>query len=121
MSWFRARKVTRELEAKLMPPSTASAGATPRGMPHGKAERKWYGDGGERLKLRVRDLGLPDGTSVTLAIASRPVATLSVQTGRLKFDAECPPGQSVPEARQGEIITVEQGGDILVSGKFHCD
>jgi hypothetical protein len=118
MAWFQARKITRELEARMTPPSTAN---TTGGKPGGKAERKWYGDGGERLKLHVSGLDLPDGTPVKLAIASRPVATLAVQRGRLKFDTESPPGQSVPEAREGETIAVEQGGIILVSGRFNRD
>jgi hypothetical protein len=118
MAWFQARKVTRELEARLIPPPTAIISG---GKPRGKAERKWYGDGGERLKLRVSGLDLPDGTPVNLAIASRPVATLAVQSGRLKFDTESQPGQSVPDAREGETITVEQGGIILVSGRFNRD
>jgi hypothetical protein len=118
MAWFQARKVTRELEARLIPPPTAIISG---GKPGGKAERKWYGDGGERLKLRVSGLDLPGGTPFNLAIASRPVATLAVQSGRLKFDTESQSGQSVPDAREGETITVEQGGIILVSGRFNRD
>jgi hypothetical protein len=121
MAWFRAQKVTRELEARLIPPATNGAGGRPGGGPRGKAERKWYGDGGERLKLRVRDFYLPDGTPVTLMIANHPVATLSVQGSRLDFDTESPPGPPVPDVREGEVISIGQGGIILASGRFLPD
>jgi hypothetical protein len=54
-------------------------------------------------------------------IANHPVATLSVQGGRLDFDAESPPGPPVPDVHEGEAITIGQGGIILASGRFVPD
>ncbi len=87
----------------------------------GKAERKWYGDGSERLKLHVRDLGVPDGSQVSVTIASRQVTTLAIHGGRLEFNVESSLGLTVPDAQIGEILAIEYGGEILVSGEFQYD
>lgn len=65
---FGFRKVLDE-EARLLPPASARGGSS-----SGKSERKEYGDGEHRLKVRARDLDVPDGTSVEISIAGTAVA-----------------------------------------------
>ncbi len=49
---FKARSVDRELEARLEPAGDAGG--------RGKAERKWYGNGDEGLKIKASVLDVPD-------------------------------------------------------------
>ena len=113
MAWFRAKTVKQELEARLASPSTGNA--------RGKAERKWYGDGSERLKLRAYDMDVADGSQVSVTIAGRQVAMQIIHGGQLEFDVESGPGLTVPDARVGEILAIEYGDEILVSGEFQYD
>jgi len=113
MAWFRAQRVKQELEARL---ASSSASNT-----RGKAERKWYTDGSERLKVRVHDLDVPDGSQVSVTIADRKVATQTVHGGWLDLDIESNPGRAVPDARMGESLAIECGNEILASGEFAHD
>lgn len=113
MAWFRARRVKQELEARLASPSASNA--------CGKAERKWYTDGSERLKVRVHDLEVPDGSQVSVTIADRKVAMQTAHGGRLDLDIESTSGRTVPEARIGEPLAIECCDEILASGKFEHD
>lgn len=113
MAWFRARGVARELEARLAAPSGGGA--------CGKAERKWYSDGTGRLKVRVRDLDLPDGTEVSLSVNGHVVAVTTVRSGKLDLDTESENASTVPEAAPGETLAIVYGGEILSSGTFRID
>ena len=90
------------MEARLASPSAGNA--------RGKAERKWYGDGSERLELRARGLDVSDGLQVSVTIAGRQVATQIIRAGDLEFNVESGPGLTVPDARIGEILGIECGG-----------
>jgi hypothetical protein len=113
MGWLGFRRIDRELEARLAPPATGNAS--------GKAERKWYRDGGERLKLRVRNLEVPDGAEVTVLIADRPLSALRVHGGRAKLDLEATSGADIPLVRLGETLVIEWDGKALLHGDFHED
>lgn len=113
MRWLGFRRIDRELEARLTPPASGQAS--------GKVERKWYRDGGERLKLRARNLDVPDGTEVSVRIDGRPLMALRVERGRAKLDLEAASGGNIPVVRAGEALVVEWDGTVLLHGEFYED
>ena len=58
---------------------------------------------------------------VSVTIAGRQVATQIIRGGQLKFDIENGTGLIILDARIGEILTIEYGNEILVSGEFQYD
>lgn len=117
MSFFSVRKVCEEAEAKLapVPGRNEVAGAK------AKIERKRYGDGSHRLKVRVRDLPLPDGAALTLMIAGKVAAELHVKNGRARLDIESEDSKRVPPAEPGNAVELRVDNAVILSGKFYAD
>ena len=105
--FFRIRAVLEELEAHLSPAT---------GTGTGKAERKRYGDGSERLKVTARDLPVPDGLEVQILIDGSVQAQATVTRGRARIVMESP--ASVPSVTRGQEIEVRIGPRRLLTGVF---
>lgn len=115
MRLFGFRKVVQEKEAHLVPPASARGGSS-----SGRSERKTYGDGEERLKVRARELGVPDGTPVEISIAEIAVAEIPAEGGRVRLDRSGGDG-SVPVVDDGDVIRLSASGRTLLEGTFRPD
>ncbi len=112
MSWFIMRRVRAELEARL---------TAPNGAARGKLERKWYADGGDSLKLRLRETGVPDGTAVVLHIEGITVLGAAIEHGGLKIEREGAADGPLPDAFEGGLVEVLSDGAVLASGRLTRD
>lgn len=71
------------------------------------------------LEVRVRQVNLPIGTSLTVAVNGTAAGTISLQSGgegRLRLRSDN--GQTVPVVIPGTPITVNNGGATIMSGTF---
>lgn len=111
------RRVERELEAKLEPVLRDGEFASSRG----KLERKSYAGGSQRLKISLRKLSVPDGTTVQVQVDARPLASISIENGRGEFDRESKNQSDVPAMEVGETVTVLLEGTTVMSGALYED
>ena len=110
------RIVKFELEAKL-------TGKTygPLSKPSGKVERKSYIDGGERLKISIRNLNVPDQSIATVKVNGNEIVQIILTNGSGRVDNE-PVSQSfIPRLEAGHIVEVYVDGAQLLSGVLHVD
>jgi len=110
------RTITFELEAKLK--------ATAGGLffkPRGKVERKSYGDATERLKVKVSNLKVPDGSEAIVTVDGEEIARIEVMGGRGRFDEESRDPAMIPELQRGQTIEVSVGGEVLLRGNLYVD
>ena len=110
------RIVKYELEAKLT--------GKPYGFfskPSGKVERKSYGDGGERLKISIRNIKAPDLTIALAKADGKQIAEMSLNKGAAKVDIESKDGASIPALEVGQTIEIEINGESLLSGQLYID
>ncbi len=110
------RRIKHELEAKL---TGEAYGFFSR--PSGKVERKSYGDGGERLKISIRNIKAPDCTIAVVKADGKQIAEMSVNNGAAKVDIESKNATAIPSLQKGNTIEVEIGGEILLSGQLYVD
>lgn len=115
MGLFGFHKVLEEKEARLRPSASVQGGSS-----SGKSERKRYSDGEERLKVRARDLDVPDGTEVEISIAGAVVAGARAEDGRIRLDLSSR-RQSVPVVADGDVIQLAVSGRPLLEGTFRPD
>lgn len=109
---MRVRSVVEELEVHLVGPAGA-------GGPKGKAERKRYGNGEERLKLRASGLAAPDGAPADVRIDAEVVARSAVHGGRVSLALESP--GYVPAVRAGQVLALVIAGTVVLSGTFRAE
>ena len=110
------RTILRELETHLFP---AAAGPSPKAS--GKIERKTYGDGTERLKVKVRKLDVPDGRTATVTAGNVVLCEMEVTRGRGEFDREEPAGGALPKLAAGQLVEVRVGEDVHLRGELCVD
>ena len=110
---WRFRSVAEELEASLVDPSGASS-------PKGKAERKRYGTGEERLKLRASGLAAPDGTRADVRLDGDVIAWAEVAGGRVSLALEGPVVH-VPAVREGQSLEIVVAGTAVLTGVFQAE
>ncbi len=108
---MRLRRVLEEVEAELAPQGEALTFRKARG----KMERKSYGDGTERFKLKCQGLELSDGANLAVLLGGREVAQMVLSGGRGEVDVEGAGGQ-VPVVRAGDLLEVRYNGQVLLSG-----
>lgn len=106
---MRLRSVHEELEAHLTSPA-GDARTT------GKAERKRYGTGEERFKLRASGLSAGDGTRVDIRIDADVIGRAEVAAGRVTFRIESP--THVPGVRAGQVLRLAIDGVDVLAGAF---
>jgi len=109
------RIIKRELEARL----TGKANSL-FSKPSGKIERKSYGDGGERLKVKVRNLRVPDQMVVVKA-AGQKIAEMPLSQGKACLDMESTEANALPALEVGQAIEIEVGGAVVLSGTLYVD
>lgn len=107
------RRELEDLEARLLPPSEGGSG-------HGHFERERYGDGEAELEVWVRGIELADGTSLEVSVDDRPVATLSLRSGRARHEIRAPHDE-VPPAAAGETVRVRHGTRVALEGRLRHD
>lgn len=108
------RKIEEELEARLSSPDGRPGNA------RGKSERKTYGDGEERLKVKARDLDLTDGTPVQVVIGSKVVDEAIISKGRLRLDFT-DSTRPVREVSPGDPIELRADGVVHLVGIYRPD
>lgn len=109
MAFFR--RIDEEFEARLRPPARS-----PSASASGKTERKRYGDGEERLKVRARDLDLEDGIVIGDEVEIEVVA----ENGRIKFD-ETSSDRPIPEVGTGDRIELVADDIVHLTGEYEPD
>lgn len=113
MAFFR--RIDEEYETRLRPPDGG-----PSASASGKTERKKYGDGEERLKVKARDVDLDDGTVVRIVIRDEVVAEVVVEKGRIKFD-ETSADRRIPRVQTGDRIELVADGVVHLVGDYEPD
>lgn len=110
---FSMRSVVSEVEAKLRPPEV--------GTGRGKAERKAYKDGGEQLKIMMRQLDLPDDARVDIFLDGSPIGSGAISNGGCVLKLRSEDRQDVPQIVAGQAIDILHGGQVLLRGVFRPD
>ena len=110
------RSVKLELEAKFVP-----TGGGLFSRPSGKVERKSYADMGERLKISVRNLKVPDGTEAVVISNGVELARLTIESGSSRYDNESKDPSAFPPLNAGDIIEVAIDNEPVLSGKLYVD
>ncbi|HSR70928.1 MAG TPA: hypothetical protein VLL72_00985 [Kiloniellales bacterium] len=111
------RRVLEELEARLEPMVGAENGGTGRG----KLEFKRYGDGRLRMKIKCRELDLPDGAKLELRSGETLVARLEARKGRATLDEERDASEGAPPLAAGDLVTLCYQGVPLLGGRLYID
>ncbi len=97
----------------------ALTGSTLNGvLPSGYAEFEVHSSRIE-LEVRVRQINLPPGTSLSVIVNNAAVGSLSLENngeGRLRLRSDN--GQTVPAVVAGSTIQVRNGGTTILSGTF---
>lgn len=109
---FGARRVLQEFEAKLY--GAESGGRT------GKVERKEYGDGEHRMRIRVR-LDVAGRGSASVRIDGARVADVPLEDGSGRLDLRSEQGDAVPVVQVGQTVELVYDGRTVASGKFALD
>lgn len=110
------RHIKFQLEAKLK-----GTGGGFFSKPAGKLERKSYEDSGERLKVRVRNLKVPDHSNAVVTADGLEVVTIEIMDGSGKYDEEFASAGALPSLDVGQTIEVNVGGKLLLAGKLQVD
>ena len=114
MGW---RKVVAEYEADLFPvPKSERSGGK-----RGKLERKTYGDGEERLKIRLRKVDVEDGATVRVVIDGDAVCDIKVADGKGRAELSSGEGTQVPSVRVGSVVEIQHQGQPFLRGTFEPD
>ena len=95
------------------------SGATLNGvLPNGFAQYELHSSRTE-LEVRVRQVNLPSGTALTVAVNGATVGQLILENGgegRLRLRSDN--GQNVPVITNGATITIKNGAATILSGVF---
>ena len=103
---FSFRTVIEEYAATLAPPEASRA--------RGRAERKRYADGSDRLEVTARGLDVADGASVQVYVDNLLVAEAAVKRGRLNVRLDT----DVPRIAAGHRLEVRTNARALLRGVF---
>lgn len=110
------RTVKYELEAKLTGESSGLFSKS-----SGKVKRKSYSDGGERLKISVRNLKVPTQSIAVVKVDDQEVAQMPLTKGSGCLDNESNDPTSLPTLEVGQTIEVYVDGTQVLSGKLYVD
>ncbi|MGI9385671.1 MAG: hypothetical protein ACR2PO_21180 [Methyloligellaceae bacterium] len=110
---FSMRSIVSEVEAKLRAPDA--------GPGRGKAERKAYKDGGEQLKIMMRQLDLPNHARVDIFLDGSPIGSGAISNGGCVLKLRSEDCQDVPQIMAGQTMDILHGGQVLLSGVFRPD
>lgn len=109
------RHVKSELEAKLkaVKPGFFSS-------PSGKIERKSYEDGGERLKISLRKLKVPDRSTAIVTVDGQEIAQVELTNGSGRFDRKVE-DESLPTLSANQRVEVLIDGAAVLAGQLYID
>ena len=110
------RSVKYELEAKL---ASTSGGFFSK--PSGKLERKSYDDMGERLKISLRNLKVPENSTAIVTADGVEIAQVQINNGSGRIDEETRDPDAFVSLEPGQIIEVLVDSVALLSGQLLVD
>jgi hypothetical protein len=110
------RSVKYELEAKL----TSSQGGL-FSRPSGKLERKSYADMGERLKISIRNLKVPDKSTAGVTVDGVELARIQINNGSGRIDKEERDPDHFIKMQAGQYIEVKVDSVLLLRGQLYVD
>lgn len=111
---MRIRNVLKEFEAHFR---SVQAGS----RVHGKSEWKHYGDGTYRFKISIREIPLPDKTSVDLWLDGQWIMQLVVENHKVKADMDNDNGSGIPAIKAGQVLQIKSGEVVLAEGKYEAE
>lgn len=111
------RRIVEDYEAKLVPAHPPRGGDGARG----KAEWERYGNDDEELSVRVRNIELPDGTSLDVFLSGGSVGHITLRGGRGSLKIESRKGEGVPRVVEGSTLTVSLESAKVLEGTFVPD
>src|SRR6266568_4222684 len=103
---------------------TTLAGAAIQGKkPEGNADFRSDSTNRTRLNVEVENVNLPAGTVLTVAIVhagvSTTVGTITLSSiGESELELDSQNGASVPAIVSGDMVTVSNGGAVILAGAF---
>ena len=110
------RTVKHELEAKL---KSSSGGLFSK--PSGKLERKTYDDFGERLKVSLRNLRVPDNSIAVVTADDVEIAQIQIHNGTGRIDHESRDPNAFPQLKAGQNIEVKVDATVVLVGELYVD
>jgi len=110
------RSIRYELEAKL---EGRTGGLFSK--PIGKLERKSYGDGGERLKIWLRNLKVPDNSIAVVTAGGMEIAEVPIHDRAGRIDTESRDPNDFPNLQADQSIEVHVGNVLILTGKLYKD
>jgi hypothetical protein len=110
------RIVKHELESKL---ESRTGGRFSK--PNGKLERKTYDDFGERLKIVLRNLRVPDNSIAVVTVDDVEIARFPVHGGTGRFDKESRDSCAFVPMEAGQNIEVKVDAALVLTGKLCVD
>ena len=111
------RTIVEDYEAKLVPAQPPRGGEGARG----KAEWERYGNDQEELSVRVRNVELPDETSLDVFLSGGLVGCITLNSGRGLLKIESRKGEGVPHVTEGNTLTVSLESAAVLEGTFVPD
>lgn len=110
------RIVKHELEAKL---ESTIGGLFSK--PNGKLERKTYDEFYERLKIVLRNLGVPDDSIAVVTADDVEIARIPVRGGTGRFDKESRDSCTFVPMKAGQNIEVKVDDALILTGRLCVD
>lgn len=114
---MKIRRIIEDYEAKLLPAGPARAGARLKG----KAEWEKFASGDEEFEVRVRNVDLPDGTSLDVLLSGGLIGRIELEGNYGELLLESRNGVGVPRVHGGDKIAVTHQGSPLLEGTFIPD
>ena len=109
------RSVRLELEAKLKSTGGMFSSA------QGKLERKSYKDNGERLKISIKNLKVPDRSTAQVTANGKEISTILIENGKGRIDQRSEDSHELVILEAGQMIEVFVNGECVLTGKLYVD
>ena len=100
------RSVRLELETKLKSTGGMFSSA------QGKLERKSYTDNGERLKISLKNLKVPDHTTAQVTADGKEIAAIPIENGKGRIDQRSEDSHEPATLEAGQVITQVDGQNV---------
>ena len=112
------RRIVEDFEARLSP--TPDAGHAFEAA-HGKSEHERFANGEIEFEVHIRDIRVPDGTSLDVRVNGFAVAAVVVENGRISLRLSRKAGHAIPAVNSGTDIEVWHGAQVVIRGTFAPD
>jgi hypothetical protein len=115
MKW---RRIVEDYETRLAPTPDAGAAFA---RASGKSEHERFADGEIEFEVRIRDIDLPDGTSLEMRVNGFFVTSTAVARGKVDVRLSHHGGDTIPPCGAGSRVDVLLGPRTVMSGIFQPD